>query len=237
MTREGRCRSGFAGFRGFGFCRFVFVRSDFAGFEIGVALLGETAGVARFFEHRRHHVDALLLHLGLFGRTSDVDLDGHGHFGVQRNANVEQADGLDRLVENDLRTRDLVTFAFKCFDDVADRDRAVQLASARCLTDQNDLRAVDLLGFLFGFATLLSVFLFEPLTIGFEDLLVGFVGAQRLAVGEQEVARVTVLDGNDVADGAQLLDTFEEDDGEDWEAGKVESIDEVEEGEPSMPLE
>jgi len=29
----------------------------------------------------------------------------------------------------------------------------------------------------------------------------------------------------------------EEDDGEDWEAGKVESIDEVEEGEPSMPLE
>ena len=48
--------------------------------------------------------------------------------------------------------------------------------------------------------------------VGFEQLAVGFVGAQRLLVGQQEIARKAVLDGDDVADGAELLDAFEQDD-------------------------
>jgi hypothetical protein len=57
-----------------------------------------------------------------------------------------------------------------------------------------------------------SVFGFDAGAVGFEDLAVGFVGAQRLLVGQQEVTGVTVLDVHDVADGAQLLDAFEEND-------------------------
>ncbi|KAG5729474.1 hypothetical protein E4T56_gene20938, partial [Termitomyces sp. T112] len=54
--------------------------------------------------------------------------------------------------------------------------------------------------------------LFDVGALGFEHLAVGFVGAQRLLVGQQEVTGVTVLHGDDVTDVAQLLDTFEEND-------------------------
>ena len=53
---------------------------------------------------------------------------------------------------------------------------------------------------------------FDLGAVGFEDLAVGFVGAQRLLVRQQEVAGVAVLDVHDIADPAQLLDAFEEDD-------------------------
>src|SRR3546814_4217337 len=43
-----------------------------------------------------------------------------------------------------------------------------------------------------------------------ENLLVGVVRAQGLAVGQKEVAGIAVLDGDDVADRAQLFDAFEQ---------------------------
>ena len=48
--------------------------------------------------------------------------------------------------------------------------------------------------------------------IGFEHLAVGFVGAERLLVGQQIVAGEAVLDLDHVADGAELLDALEQDD-------------------------
>ena len=47
--------------------------------------------------------------------------------------------------------------------------------------------------------------------VGFENLAVGFVGAERLVARQQEVAGETVLHGNNVTDLAQLLDAFEQD--------------------------
>ena len=78
--------------------------------------------------------------------------------------------------------------------------------------DQHDLGSVKLGAFLFGFAAAFGVFLFEAFAVGFEHLAVRIVGAQRLLLRQQEVARVAVLDGDDIADPAELLDTFEEDD-------------------------
>ena len=49
-------------------------------------------------------------------------------------------------------------------------------------------------------------------TIGFEQLPVGVVCTKRLLVRKQVVASETVLDGDDVADGAELLDAFKQDD-------------------------
>ena len=48
--------------------------------------------------------------------------------------------------------------------------------------------------------------------LGLEDLQVGSRGAQRLVAGQQEVAGEAVLDGDDVAEGAQALDAFEQND-------------------------
>src|SRR3546814_11781489 len=47
-------------------------------------------------------------------------------------------------------------------------------------------------------------------TIGFEDLAVGLVGAQRLLARQQEVAGEAVLHLHHIADAAELLDSFEQ---------------------------
>ena len=50
----------------------------------------------KVFEHRRHHIDALGLQIGLVGRARDIDLDLHRNLGMQRDAHIEHADRLDR---------------------------------------------------------------------------------------------------------------------------------------------
>ncbi len=80
------------------------------------------------------------------------------------------------------------------------------------MADQDDLLALDIGRQLFGFAALVGIVRFDLCAVGLEDLLVGLVGAQRLLVGQQEVAGVTVLDGNDIADAAELFDAFEQND-------------------------
>jgi hypothetical protein len=52
---------------------------------------------------------------------------------------------------------------------------------------------------------------FDLGTVGFEKLLVGRIGAERLLAGQQEVAGKAGLYGDDVTDLAELLDTFEQD--------------------------
>src|SRR5690606_12519251 len=97
-------------------------------------------------------------------------------------------------------------------DDIAHADRTIELAGIGRGADQNHFHAVDILAGLLGFGALFRVFLFQALAVGFEDLAVGFVGAQRLLLRKQEVTGVAVPHGDDVTDRAQLLDAFEQDD-------------------------
>jgi len=131
---------------------------------------------------------------------------------VQRDGDVVHADRLDRAAHDHLLLVDRVALLGQAGNDVTDADRAVKLAGIRRSADQHHFGASDLFALLLGHNALLGVFGFETFAIGFEHLLVRFIGAQRLLLREQEVAGVAVLDGYDVADRAQLLDTFEEDD-------------------------
>src|SRR3546814_15495234 len=100
---------------------------------------------------------------------------------------------LDRTVEHDLALDDLVAVGLKRLDDVAYRDRAVELAGVRRLADQRQRGAVEALGLLLGIGAAGSVLGLQTLTIGFEDLAVGLVGAQRLLARQQEVSGEAVL--------------------------------------------
>src|SRR3546814_18091791 len=81
--------------------------------------------------------------------------------------------------------------------------------SVRRLTDQDDLLAVDVLGTDFGFAAAFRVVGFDLRAVGFEQLAVGVVRAQRLVVGQQVIAGKAVLDVDAIADAAEFLDAFE----------------------------
>ena len=132
--------------------------------------------------------------------------------GVQRDLDLMHADRLDWAVEHDLALGHLGALALQRLDDVAGRDRAVELAGVRRLADQLDGLAVDALRGLLGIDTLLGILGLDAGAIGLEQLLVALVGAQRLLVRKQVIARETVLDGDDVANGAQFLDAFKQDD-------------------------
>src|SRR5690606_14702237 len=207
-----RRRSTLGGFFAFGSRSFL-GRRELARLGIGIESLGEALGLAALFlGHLAQNVDALLLQLGFVVRAGDVRLDVDANLGVQSHLHVEHADRLDRTLEDDLRLVDVVTLGLERLGDVANVDRAVKLAGVRRGTNEHELGAVDIGAGLGGFVASRGVLGFEPLAIGFEDLAVGFVGAQRLLVRQQEVAGVAVLDGDHVADRAELLDAFEQDD-------------------------
>src|SRR3546814_10823541 len=67
------------------------------------------------------------------------------------------ADRLDRTVEHDLALDDLVAVGLKRLDDVAYRDRAVELAGVRRMADQRQRGAVEALGLLLGIGAAGSV--------------------------------------------------------------------------------
>src|SRR5690606_31530895 len=102
-----------------------------------------------------------------------------------------EADGLDRVVQLDLVAGDAEAFFRKNVGDVAGRNRTVELAGFTCRTNDDEGGAVELLGNGLGFGLALEVAGFELRALTFELLLVGFVGAQRLALGQQEIARET----------------------------------------------
>src|SRR3546814_7531862 len=86
------------------------------------------------------------------------------------------------------------------------------MAGVGRLADHDDLLAVDAFGSRVGVRAAGGVVRLDLGAGRFEHLFVGGVRTQRLLVGQQVVTRVTVLHGDDVADGAQLLDPFEEND-------------------------
>ena len=72
--------------------------------------------------------------------------------------------------------------------------------------------AVQLLGDGFGVLLALQIVGFQLRLLGLEIFPVGLGGAQRLLLGQQEVAGEAVLDADFVAHLAQLLDPFEQND-------------------------
>ena len=94
--------------------------------------------------------------------------------------------------------------------DVAGRDRAVKLAAVAGLADQDEGLAVQLLGDGLGVLLALQIVGFELRLLGLEIFAVGLGGAQRLLLGQQEVAGEAVLDPDFVAHLAELLDPFEQ---------------------------
>src|SRR5690606_9740979 len=95
---------------------------------------------------------------------------------------------------------------------VAGRDRTVEQAGFASRAHDHEVLAVELFGNRLGFRLALKVAGLELGALAFELLLVGFVGAQGLALGQKEIAGKTVLDLDGVAHLAEARDAFEKDD-------------------------
>ena len=97
-----------------------------------------------------------------------------------------------------------------CVGDVTGGHRTVQLAGFRRLADQHEGRAVQVRAFLASLGGALGVQLLDCFALALEAFHVGVGGAQRFGLRQQEVAGVTRLHRHHVADGAELFDTFKQ---------------------------
>jgi hypothetical protein len=97
-------------------------------------------------------------------------------------------------------------------DHVAGGNRTVELTGFTGRADHHEGLAVELFGDLLGFRLALEVAGFEHRALGFETGLVGGIGAQRLALGQQEVAGVAVANLYGFAHLAELGDAFKKND-------------------------
>jgi len=155
---------------------------------------------------------ALGLALGFFRRTGNVEFDREFDFSMQVQGDLVQADSLDRGVQLDLVTADVEAFGSQDFNDVTSSYRTVELAGFASRTDDDEGLAAESVGNGLGFRLALEVTSFERGALGFEALLVGFVGAQRLALRQQEVTSKAVANLDGFAHLAELCDAFEEND-------------------------
>ena len=121
-----------------------------------------------------------------------------------------EAQVLDRMVENDLAAVEGEAAGGGGVGDVAGGDRAVEGAAVGGGANHHEGLAVELLRDLLGLAAGLEVAHLELGAVGLEALEVALGGAQRLALGQEEVAGVAVLDGDDLAHLAELGDALEE---------------------------
>ena len=95
--------------------------------------------------------------------------------------------------------------------EIARRDRPVELAAFGRLAEHREALAVELLADLLRFALLLEVARLELDLHVLEARAVLLGGTQRLALGQEKIARKAVLDAHDVAHLAELGDAFEQD--------------------------
>ena len=132
--------------------------------------------------------------------------------GVERDVTGCRPELLDRLVEHDLAAVEGEAAGGGGVGDVAGGDRAVERAAVGGGADHHEGLAVELRRDLLGLLLGLEVARLELGALGLEALEVGFGGAQRLALRQEEVAGVAVLDVDDVAHLAELGDAFEQND-------------------------
>ena len=177
-----------------------------------LSVVASAGGLALIVELAADHVLALGLALGLVHRAGDVDLDRGADLGVQADRHFVDAQALDRRVQDDLRALDLAAFGLDGLGDVATGDRTVQVTGFTGLTDHDVGLAVDLVGDLLGVGLVLLVALLDGGAVEFERLQVGGGGPAGLVARQKEVTGEAVLDGHDVADGAEILDAFKQND-------------------------
>src|SRR5690606_34164972 len=117
-----------------------------------------------------------------------------------------------RPVEKNLVAIDRETAGGDDVGDIAGRDRAVQLARVASLSDGDERLALELGGDGLSLALAGEVVGLELGALAFEADEVVLVGAQGLALRQQEVAGVAVADGHDIAHLAEAPDALEKDD-------------------------
>ena len=160
----------------------------------------------------RDVADAILSEGGKVDRSQVVLDKPIKTLGVQLYLYRMDAQGLDRLVQHHHRAVDLAAALIDDVGHVAAGDRTVQLTALAGLADQDIGRSVQALaGLGRGFAGL-GVAGFDIVPLAFEYLEVGRGGAQGLGAGQQEVAGEPVLHIDHVAQNAQALDPFEQND-------------------------
>lgn len=181
-----------------------------AGFEQGRGL-GFGDG-AIFVGLGRDHVFTGRLAFGFLFGTGDIDRHHHGDVGVQLDAHVVDAQRLDRRIQHDLRAGNRSAAGRHDVGDVAGRDRTVELTALAGLADHDEAFAVDRFTSRGSFRSAFGVTLFQRFAFGFETGQVGFGGAQRLFLRQQEVAGEAVFDSDFIADMAVPANALEQND-------------------------
>src|SRR5690625_2467368 len=151
------------------------------------------------------------LHLRFGFRPGDVDRHVHRDFRMQTQADIVQAEHLDRPVEHDLGPVDGGAAFGDCVADVAGAYRTIELPRIARLADHHDVRTVEPLGYRLGFRTPLQVVRFQLRSLLFEDSEILPVGAECLALRQEKVARKTWSHAHDIAHLSQILDALEQD--------------------------
>src|SRR5262245_41708426 len=128
---------------------------------------------------------------------------------MQRDCDVGDADRLDRLVQLDLAAGDREALCCQQVGNVAGGNRTVELAGFACRADDNKVFAVQLFSDLLGFGLALQIAGLELSALALEFLLVGLVGAQRLALRQEEIAGKAVLDLDRFAHLTEAGNAFE----------------------------
>ena len=155
---------------------------------------------------------ALRLQFSFLGRTGDVQDDGRINLGVQHDADIVQAQFLDRLVQHDLLAVQREARLGGGIGRVTGGDGPIQRAGVGCGTDDHKGLAVQLVGDFLGLCLGFGVLRLQLDLAALERLDVGVRRAQRLALRQQEVAGIAVLDVHDLAHLAQLGHAFQQND-------------------------
>ena len=131
---------------------------------------------------------------------------------MQLHRRVVKAERLDGLEQDDLVAMDREARRGDRLADVARRHRSVELAGLASLADDDEAEAVKLLGDDARFGLEFEIARLELAALAFEFLLVGFGGAQGLAMRQQKIAGETVLHAHCLAHLTELGDAFEQND-------------------------
>src|SRR5690606_38030600 len=118
---------------------------------------------------------------------------------MKRDADLVQAKRFDRLVQQHLAPLDRKAASAHRLGDIARRDRAVELSRVASLADRYERLASELARDPLRLALELEVTRLELHTLALEGLPVCLGRPQRLALRQQEVARITVPDFDHVA--------------------------------------
>src|SRR5690606_27503421 len=122
------------------------------------------------------------------------------------------ADRLDRMVQFNLVAVQGEAVGRDDFGNVTGRNGTVELAGFTSRTHNDEAFAIELFSNGAGFVLAFQVLRFELGALAFELLLVGFVGTKSLALREQEVTGIAVLDLDGFAHLAEAANAFQKND-------------------------